>query len=59
MRKLCLLMFFLFIAVFAIPQMAAAKTSHTDLVSKYEGTKTRLTCHEQMAKDVAVKDERD
>lgn len=57
MRKLCVcvrLGMLFFIAVFAVPQMAAAKTSHVDLISKYEGTQTCLTCHEQNAKDVAV-----
>ena len=54
MGKFCLGMLLFLIAVFAVPQMAAAKTSHADLISKYEGTKTCLTCHEQMAKDVAV-----
>ena len=54
MRKLFLSMFLFLLTVFVVPQMATAKTNHADLISKYEGTKTCLACHEQMAKDVAV-----
>ena len=54
MRKLFLGMLLFLITIFAVPHMAAAKTSHVDLISKYEGPQTCLTCHEQNAKDVAV-----
>jgi hypothetical protein len=54
MRKFSFSMLFFMLVVLAVPQMAAANTNHADLISKYEGTKTCLTCHEQMVKDVAV-----
>ena len=54
MRKFSFIMLFFIIVLSAVPQMAAAKTNHADLISKYEGTKTCLACHEQTAKDVAV-----
>ena len=37
-----------------IPEILAAERSHFDRISKYEGTKTCLTCHLKEAKDVAI-----
>ena len=37
-----------------IPEILAAEPTHADRISKYEGTKTCLSCHLKEAKDVAI-----
>lgn len=37
-----------------IPKILAAEPTHVDRISKYEGTKTCLSCHFKEAKDVAI-----
>jgi hypothetical protein len=37
-----------------IQEVLAAERSHLDRISKYEGTKTCLSCHLKEAKDVAI-----
>jgi len=54
MKKGALIFYLSLIGMVAGAGPAAAKSSHTDRISKFEGTQTCLMCHRKAAKDFAV-----